>query len=160
MILNMNMESSECVGLKLDLITFNDLNKLRLWKNKNKNFFFQKKNITKKQQEEWFLKVYNPDPLNFIFVIKYYAEDVGTIGLRKLDEVWDIYNVMNISDYNIGKGFMSISLNLIINYAKSLDNIKIRAKVLSSNNNLKWYLKNNFKVLNVQGEYNLIEYSI
>lgn len=156
----MRLETDINEGLTLDLINENDIEKLRLWKNQNNKFFFQKAPIEKTQQELWFSKIYLTDNLNYIFIIKYNSIDIGTIGVRKINKIWDIYNVMNISTDYLGKGFMSISLKLVIDFAKSLDDVKIRAKVLSDNMNLKWYIKNGFKIYKTEDHFNLIEYKI
>lgn len=156
----MRLETDIHKGLILDLINENDVEKLRQWKNQNNKFFFQKATIDKTQQELWFSKIYLTDNSNYIFIIKYNSIDIGTIGVRKINKIWDIYNVMNISTDYLGKGFMSISLKLVIDFAKSLDDVKIRAKVLSDNTNLKWYIKNGFKIYKTEDYFNLIEYKL
>jgi len=156
----MRLQTDIYKGLTLDLINENDIEKLRQWKNQNNKFFFKKETIEKTQQELWFSNIYLTDNSNYIFIIKFNNIDVGTIGVRKINKIWDIYNVMNISSDLIGKGFMSISLKLVIDFARSLDDVKIRAKVLSDNTNLKWYIKNGFKIYKNEDYFNLIEYKI
>ena len=53
----MRLETDIHKGLTLDLINENDIEKLRLWKNQNNKFFFQKVAIEKTQQELWFSKI-------------------------------------------------------------------------------------------------------
>ena len=55
----------------LQEISIDDIENLRLWKNKHKNSFFHKKDITREEQEYWFNSVYsnNNDDIMFVVVL-------------------------------------------------------------------------------------------
>lgn len=145
--------------IKLIPITVNDIENLREWKNSYKDYFFNKNDITEEQQKIWYEKTYCADKNNYIFIIKYKSILVGTIGCRLILENWDIYNVMNVNKETLGKGIMSIALNLIIKYMRSIRNTNVTAKVLIGNTNLNWYIKNNFELIECVDNYNLIRYT-
>ncbi|MDC1010446.1 GNAT family N-acetyltransferase [Flavobacteriaceae bacterium] len=135
-----------------------DIEKLRIWKNLNKEYFFLKKDITGKEQINWYKNTYLKETNNQIFIIKYQNIRIGTLGYRLNNNCWDIYNVMNINDELKGKGIMSIALIKLIHYLKEQRNIDIVAKVLITNNNIIWYLKNNFKITSKNKESYQVTY--
>jgi hypothetical protein len=53
---------------------------------------------------------------------------------------------------------MHTSLKELIEFIKMKKNIDFKAKVLNSNQNLSWYLKNNFKVIDKNNNYTNIKY--
>ena len=144
--------------IRLTPIKIDDLENLRIWKNLYKDFFFLKKEINKKDQKSWFENIYLKNKNDFMFIIYYKSQIIGTIGCRLLDNYWDIYNVMNVNKDYKGKGIMSLALKLLISFMESKSNKDVTAKVLANNSNLKWYLKNNFKVVKEMGNYNFIKY--
>ena len=77
----------------LKSIQIDDIEKIRIWKNENKNSFFYKKDISKPEQLVWFKK-YIKTVDDYIFIIKYLVETVGCIGFRKIENDIDIYNVI------------------------------------------------------------------
>jgi len=144
--------------IRLTPIKIDDLENLRIWKNLYKDFFFLKKEINKKDQKSWFENIYLKNKNDFMFIIYYKSQTIGTIGCRLLDNYWDIYNVMNVNKDYKGKGIMSLALKLLISFMESKSNKDVTAKVLANNSNLKWYLKNNFNVVKEMGNYNFIKY--
>ena len=75
---------------------------------------------------------------------------IGCIGIRKKEKFWDIYNVI-LGEKKFGKkGYMSIALDLVVNYAKKIFELPIELSVLKKNPAIKWYEKNGFSVI---GEY-------
>ena len=146
------------IDLELLPISMADIEKLRLWKNLNKEYFFLKKDITRKEQINWYKNTYIKETNNQIFIVKYQNIKIGTLGYRLNNNCWDIYNVVNINDEFKGKGIMSIALNKLIHYLKEQKNITIVAKVLITNNNINWYLKNNFKITSKNKGYYQVTY--
>ena len=53
---------------------------------------------------------------------------------------------------------MQTSLKELIKFIKMKKNLDFKAKVLNSNQNLNWYLKNNFKVIDKNIDYTNIKY--
>jgi len=127
------------------------------WKNRNKEFFFNKRDISMKQHIEWFDN-FKKDENNLMFLIKYDSEYIGSIGARIIDSKWDIFNVMNINSFNKGMGIMSFSLHEIIKKIRLLKRLPVTAKVLNTNKNLNWYLKNNFIISDEFPKFFLIKY--
>lgn len=144
--------------IKLTSISIDDIENLRNWKNENKDFFFLDKEITIEKQKKWYENIYLKDENNYIFIITYGFHTIGTIGCRLINDKWDIYNVMNISNSFKGKGIMSIALKLLIDFTETIKISEISAKVLVSNLNLNWYLKNRFVVSEKLDNYYLIKY--
>lgn len=144
--------------IRLTPIKIEDIENLRVWKNINKDFFFLKNEINKKNQKSWFENVYLKNKNDFMFIIYYKSQTIGTIGCRLINDNWDIYNVMNVNRDFKGKGIMSIALKLSISFMESKSKKDVTAKVLVNNSNLKWYLKNNFIVVKEMGNYLFIKY--
>lgn len=144
--------------IKLTSISIDDIENLRNWKNENKEFFFLDKEITIEKQKTWYENIYLKDENNYIFIITYRFHKIGTIGCRLINDKWDIYNVMNISNSFKGKGIMSMALKLLIDFTETIKISEISAKVLVSNLNLNWYLKNRFVVSEKLDNYYLIKY--
>ena len=154
----MEIKSRELQELCFKEINISDIEEIRLWKNNHSNYFFNSIEISVKEQREWFNKIYLVDKNNFIFIIYYKNEKIGCIGFRISENAWDIYNVMNISSNFKGVGIMHTSLKELIKFIKMKKNLDFKAKVLNSNQNLNWYLKNNFKVIDKNIDYTSIKY--
>ena len=154
----MEIKSRELQELCFKEIDISDIEEIRLWKNSYSKYFFNSSEISAKEQREWFSKIYLGDKNNFIFIIYYKNEKIGCIGFRISENSWDIYNVMNISANFKGVGIMQTSLKELIEFIKMKKNIDFKAKVLNSNQNLSWYLKNNFKIIDKNNEYTNIKY--
>lgn len=144
--------------IRLTPIKIDDIEHLRIWKNIYKDFFFLKKEINKKDQKSWFENIYLKNKNDFMFIVYYKSQTIGTIGCRLINNYWDIYNVMSVNKDLKGKGIMSLALKLLISFMEAKSNKDVTAKVLANNSNLKWYLKNNFKVVKEMGNYNFIKY--
>ncbi|MDW8210556.1 MAG: GNAT family N-acetyltransferase [Cytophagales bacterium] len=71
--------------IKLKRVEFEDLEYIRIARNSDfvrKNMIYQKI-ISKKEQQEWFKKINNPE--NFYFVIIHKSEKVGLINLKDVN---------------------------------------------------------------------------
>lgn len=154
----MEIKSRELQELCFKEITISDIEEIRLWKNNHSNYFFNSSEISEEEQREWFNKIYLVDKNNSIFIIYYKNEKIGCIGFRISENAWDIYNVMNINPNFKGVGIMYTSLKELIEIMKMKKNLDFKAKVLNSNQNLNWYLKNNFKIIDKNIDYTNIKY--
>ena len=67
---------------------------------------------------------------------------------------------MNINKDYAGKGIMSYSLFKLFQKLTLIRNIPITAKVLKTNKNINWYLKNNFEIINSENDYFSIKYKL
>lgn len=101
--------------ITLRKISFNDLEWSRKLRNKNREFFFDKRLISKRQQKQWYDKLTYP-----LFVIKYKEISVGTIGIKKTSNKCEIHNVIIDEKYR-KKGIFTKVLKLLENkYGKNL----------------------------------------
>lgn len=152
------MKIKSIVFDKLEIcgLTSLDLDLIRIWKNNNSQYFFKKNTISSNDQIKWFKK-YSDTTNDFMFIIKFENKKIGTIGIRKHEGNWDIYNVILGEKEFGGKGFMSEALNLIIEFAINKYTYNITARVLKSNENIKWYIENNFQIIDEKNDYYLVK---
>jgi ribosomal protein S18 acetylase RimI-like enzyme len=146
-------------GNSLHLTTVSDvhLERIRNWKNSERNFFFHKELITSAQQLDWFQN-YLQRKNDFMFVINYSNIDIGCIGIRQIQNEWDIYNVI-IGDKKFSKmGLMRTGLKEVINFSRQMNTLDITLKVLKINPAVSWYKKNNFKIIDEENEFYSMKY--
>ena len=129
--------------LILETAGIGDIEELRVWKNENRQYFFNKNIISAKDQEKWFDDFLITED-DYIFMIKYGDLNIGCIGFRLLSGVVDVYNVILGNRQYLSQGIMSFALTLMCSFI--LDNYKndITVRVLIDNPARKWYEKNNF----------------
>lgn len=90
-------------------INANDQELLRYWKNKYLSHFFYKEKISVSHQQEWY-KGYNLRPEDYLFIIKVDSLPIGCIGIRLLDDYWDVYNIIKGVDRTASKNCIAIAL--------------------------------------------------
>lgn len=145
----MNLKPSfEILSLKneITLRTINRMNieLLRKWKNKNRDYFFYNKEIKPSEQLKWF-EGYLERKEDYIFIIEYKGKKIGCIGFRKIDNLIDVYNAILGDKKFSKKGLMSLALKLMCSYIIDEYNMNITLKVLAGNEVArKWYRKNGF----------------
>ena len=140
-------------------LNYNNLDLIRVWKNRNKQFFFNQLEIEVQDHLNWFEK-FKKVNTNTMVLIKFDEKYIGCIGARIINSKWDIFNVMNINKDYAGKGIMSYSLFKLFQKLTLIRNIPITAKVLKTNKNINWYLKNNFEIINSENDYFSIKYKL
>jgi RimJ/RimL family protein N-acetyltransferase len=133
--------------LIMRLIDSNDLENLRSWKNSQKMFFFHTALISEQQQIEWY-KSYEKRNNDFMFLIlNIEKKPIGCMGIRLINEEWDIYNVI-LGSINYGKlGLMSKSFMKMLDFAYTKKNCPIGLKVLKHNPAVDWYKKNGMSII-------------
>jgi RimJ/RimL family protein N-acetyltransferase len=129
----------------LRAVTDADLEKLRQWKNEQHEFFFYKDEITPEQQRNWYA-AFQLRPHDFMFMAVLYGQSIGCMGIRWLDNVWDVYNVILGRPEFGGRGFMGKAFNTMLAYALSVKELPITLQVLKHNPAVNWYLKNGFVI--------------
>lgn len=153
-------------NFRLRTITKKDLGNLRIWKNKHKNSFFLKVDISPEQQESWYINFRERDH-DYMFVVEQniesYWEAVGCMGFRKLadEDCVDAYNIIRGRKLEPSSFSMSDAFRTMLKYAASLySELPIRCKVLCDNQAVEWYKKNEFSIIDtINGEYYLMELS-
>ncbi len=140
------------IKVSLRLITIDNLENLRQWKNDHREFFFFKGEITSEQQREWFDK-YQERPNDYMFIVLADNIEIGCIGIRLIDGIWDLYNViLALTEYG-GKGLMSRALMDIVHFANLQNFVSITSKVLKKNPAVSWYRKNGFVIISEKEDY-------
>jgi RimJ/RimL family protein N-acetyltransferase len=129
---------SEHDSLILRKANENDLENLRQWKNEQREFFFHKDIITLEQQREWFTKFQARDH-DYMFVVELNGKSIGCMGIRLLDDAWDIYNViLGLPDYG-KKGYIGKAFQAMLTHAQEFSNCPITLQVLKVNPAVAWY---------------------
>jgi len=147
--------------ITLRLITKDDIETLRIWKNNHKEAFFYQKEITPQTQKKWY-RGYLGRNLNnedFMYIVNYKDNDVGCIGYRIIDNQIDIYNVILGDDRFKGKHLIAQVTKQLCQFLRLSYNFDITAKVLINNYKaLKWYLDNGWKDISTIDNYILLRY--
>ena len=141
------------------LIKESDLLNLMVWKNNYKSSFFYQKDITESEQKIWYLK-YLENDRNFMFIVEVDSNTscIGCMGIRLINNYWDIYNVILGNNLYSKKGHMSNALKQMINFANSLNSLPIKLDVLDDNPAVKWYLSNDFVIIEKGLNYYSLQY--
>ena len=134
-------------------ISLDDIEDLRTWKNKYKDYFFYKKHITSDDQLNWYNTSYSKSTETTIYKISYSQENVGCIGVYYRKDHIEIYNVILGNDKFKSSGLMTYLLKYI--FTKYNSNIFV--KVLNINPALGWYRKNGFVDIDTNNEYTTLK---
>lgn len=140
------------------LIEKKDLDKLRLWKNANKNRFFFQNEISIEAQQSWFQN-YQLQKNNYMYIVEVDLVGVGCMGIRLINDYWDIYNVILGETTFAKKGYMSIALKKMIKDAQSVDLKSVELEVLIDNPAVNWYLSNSFQIFSTGSKSHKMRYS-
>jgi len=145
--------------LQLSLRTANevDLPNLRQWKNEQREFFFFKGEISPEQQRAWF-RTYQERGDDYMFIVRVDETAIGCMGIRLLDDVWDVYNVIRGSADHGGKGLMSRAFQTMLHFATSHCPNTIAVQVLKNNPAMGWYKKNGFVIMSEQPDHFCLSY--
>jgi hypothetical protein len=161
---NLILSLAEHPDLRLRAIGREDIENLRIWKNKNKNSFFLNRDILPEEQEKWFAG-FEARAEDFMFVVEQKVDgdwqSIGCLGFRKLADEGcvDAYNIMRGAKPAPGSFTMSDAFRAMLAYAASkYEDWPIRCKVLCENPAVEWYKKNDFSIVKRVGdEYYLME---
>lgn len=145
------------LSIRLRQITEYDLFFLRQWKNDHKESFFYKEDISEEQQIKWFQE-WQKKSYDYMFIIISEGIPIGCMGIRLIDGVWDIYNViLGLSEFS-GNGLMTKALMEMIQFASLLYSKPITAKILKNNKAIDWYKNNNFSITYQTSDYYTVTY--
>ena len=103
--------------------------------------------ISQEDQTKWY-KLFKSRKNDYMFVIINNNSLVGCMGIRLINDEWDVYNVILGNLKYSKKGIMSIAFFKMIEFALSLKKTKISLKVLKNNPAIIWYKKQNFEIIN------------
>jgi hypothetical protein len=161
---NVILSLADHEDLRLRAIGSEDIENLRVWKNKNKGSFFLNRDILPEEQEKWFAAFSKRDE-DFMFVVEQKVGDdwqrIGCLGFRKLADEGcvDAYNIMRAVKIEPSSFTMSDAFRAMLAFAAlKYDDLPIRCKVLCGNPAVEWYKKNDFSIVtSVGNEYYLME---
>lgn len=150
-------------GFRLRLAETDDREKLRVWKNLNKQFYFHKADITVEQQAKWFAG-YLERPHDHVFMVdEQVGADwvtVGVVACRLLEDeqTVDLYNIMRgartaADRTNMGQVMHTLCQVIAKHYSQA-----ITCKVLSNNPALGWYDHIGFVAVEERSDHKLLKY--
>ena len=113
-----------------------DIEALRVNKNKNREFFFLKDEITEEDQEKWY-QAFQEREDDHMFVCKESGKVFGCMGFRLFENKVDAYNIMRFceSSYSIKFCFSKMLEAAKIEFPEK----KIQVRVLKTNPAISWY---------------------
>ena len=130
----------------LRTIEESDIIDLMNWKNNNKEYFFSKYDITWEKQLLWY-QGYIQRGTDLMFVVEANKVVIGCMGIRRINDEWDVYNViLGRTEYS-GNGIMYKCFQKMLRYVLDIDHLPITLKVLKNNPAVGWYEKNGFKII-------------
>jgi ribosomal protein S18 acetylase RimI-like enzyme len=146
-------------AVRLRLAAPDDRERMRVWKNANRQSFFHKDEITPAQQAAWFAEYERRDDDH-----NYIVEEtdggswaaVGVLACRLRDGDVDVYNVMRGARTGGGRANMGAALQLLCATVRAHYGERISCKVLSDNPATEWYLRNGFTVAAEHPGYRLL----
>jgi hypothetical protein len=163
---NLILSLADHADLRLRSIGSEDIENLRIWKNKHQGSFFLNRDITPPEQEKWFA-AFTGRADDYMFIVEQQLagenwQPVGCLGFRKLtdENCVDAYNIMRGEKSAPPASFtMSDAFRAMLAFAASrYAELPVRCKVLCDNPAVEWYKKNNFSIIeNVRDEYYLME---
>jgi hypothetical protein len=137
-----------------------DGERLRQWKNANRQAFFHQDIIDAEQQARW-LAAYLERPLDFIFVLEAEGLAVGCLGWRLLEDGRaDIYNVIRGVAQAGPRGLMGRGLHLMCSHILDQGHQPVTAMVVTGNPALGWYLNNGFLASAQEKDHTLVSLDI
>jgi len=143
-------------ALTLRSIEEADIESLRFYKNKFKDFFFHKDDIDHVQQMEWFRNyLQRSDDFMFIVEEEIHGElfHLGSMGFRIMAGVADIYNVLRWDRVAGGRARMGDALRMMCSFIRRRFEDKIGCKVLINNPAKEWYAKIGYRVSKAHDDY-------
>ena len=119
--------------------------------------FFHQKDILEGEQIEWY-RSYLQRPNDQMFIVNVNEKKIGCMGIRAVDNHWDVYNII-LGDRRYSKqGFMSKAFQLMLIGALDQNIKPIRLTVLKQNPAITWYKKNKFNIVGQIDNSFIMEY--
>ena len=109
-----------------------DQETLRTWRHAHSQRFFDREKISPAQQRQRFTHYLTRDE-DHLFMVLVKALPTGCIGIRLLDDYWDLYNVIRGVHRLHSRGCMGTALHHVIEFALQRKAIPVQLKVLANN---------------------------
>jgi ribosomal protein S18 acetylase RimI-like enzyme len=145
-------------GISLRSAALADCDRLRAWKNENRQYFFFQDLISPEGQRRWFAG-YLLRPDDWMFMVLEGDRSIGCMGFRARDGQADVYNVILGQADDGGRGLMSGAFRLMCSFARQELGVPVVARVLKTNPALAWYRKRGFDVVGEEDTHVLIRLS-
>lgn len=141
---NMVVTSDESQPIALQHIVESDLERLREWKNQNRESFNYKELIPREAQVGWF-HAYLQRPDDHMFIVKVDNVPIGCMGFRLESGALEIYNVILGAREMGGRGSMGKAIALMCSFIRvQYGDLRIGLRVLKVNPAVGWYKRNGF----------------
>ena len=137
--------------------TAEDVENLRRWKNANRHAFLHTTEITREQQAEWFRALCRRED-DDMYMVECGGNTVGCMGLRRLGDAADVYNVIRGRHDRGSRGAMSLALRALAETAAGRLRLPVRARVLTGNPARSWYESNGFVVVQTLPDHVVLEW--
>jgi hypothetical protein len=150
-------------AFRLRLAARDDRENLRVWKNQNRQFYFNKKEITTEQQAAWF-DGYLARADDHVYLVEeeesHSWKTVGVVAARFLadEDTVDLYNIMRGLRTTADRTNMGEALQTLCRAAALAYQQPITCKVLSDNPALGWYAHIGFVQVADRGDHKLLRY--
>ena len=134
-----------------------DQETLLAWKNAHSHRFFHHEKISPAQQRRWFNNFLTRAE-DHLFMVLIETLPIGCIGIRLLDDHWDLYNVIRGVHRLHSRGCMGTALHHVIEFAIQRKAMPVQLKVLANNPACDWYKDNQFSVIKTEKDYIVMQY--
>lgn len=153
----MVITSDDSQPIALQHIVESDLERLRGWKNQNRESFNYKELISTEAQVRWF-NAYRQRPDDHMFIVKVANVPIGCMGFRLESGALDIYNVILGVREMGGRGCMGTAIALMCSFIRvQYGDLRIGLRVLKANPAVRWYKRNGFIEVGEVGDCFLLQ---
>jgi len=134
-----------------------DQETLRQWKNAHSERFFYQAEISAAQQRQWFTHYLTRNE-DHLFMVLVKALPTGCVGIRLLEDHWDVYNVIRGVHSLHSRGCMGTALHPVIEFALQRKALPVQLKVLANNPACDWYKDNRFSIIKTGEGHIIMQY--
>jgi ribosomal protein S18 acetylase RimI-like enzyme len=135
-----------------------DQDLLRAWRNANRAAFFETAVVDENRQQRWF-RGYLGRADDFLFLVMAGDAPVGCVGVRLVDDGWDVYNVIRGVGTAASRGFMGRGLRMAVAFARGRRDLPVTAVVLAANPAVAWYARQGFVIVGRRPESVLMRWA-
>ena len=140
----LSLQPVEFPDLRLRSVAAEDAERLRRWKNVNRQHFFFRDEITPEMQARW-MSEYLARPLDHMFVVERLGRPVGCLGFRDHLGRGDVYNVILADSSSSRQGIMTAALRTLLTFCRTKSE-EIGLVVLKENHARRFYERNGFEI--------------
>ena len=139
-------------------VVLEDQETLRTWRNDHSQRFFYREKIQPLHSSGSGFPTTSLGMRIHLFMVLVNALPTGCIGIRLLDDHWDLYNVMRGVHRLHSHGCMGTALHHVIEFALQRKVIPVQLKVLANNPACDWYKDNRFSVIKTEEDHIIMQY--